>query len=503
MKKYFVALSAVVLGLGLCTADVDAARKETIEKGVYIGDVNISDMSIIDAKQAVLDYVEEQGEIEITLNAMNNNKISIPLSDLSITWINEDVVQEAAALGKTGNIVKRYKVLKDLEHENKVYDIQYDFDRTKLKEIIETDCAEFNVSAQDATLKREDGQFVIEPGVTGIVIDVDGSVNSVYKHLTEEWNGENTETDLVVAVDEPRGTEEELSKVKDVLGTFTTDYHTSGSNRSGNVANGAKLVNGTLLYPGDAFSMYETVSPFTEANGYFMAGSYLNGMVVDSLGGGICQVSTTLYNAVLLSELEVTERSNHSMIVTYVDPSADAAIAGTAKDFKFVNNLEHPIYIEGVTENKKVTFTIYGVETRPSNREVVYESKVLSKTVPEGEKVVADGGQPIGFVDVQSAHIGYVAELWKIVKEDGEEVSREQVNKSTYKASPRTATVGTASADPNASAAVNAAIATQNIGHVRNVIAAVNDPAQAAALAAQQAAQAAQQAAQNAQQPPQ
>lgn len=503
MKKYFVALSAVVLGLGLCTADVDAARKEMIEKGVYIGNVNVSDMSIIEAKQAVLDYVEEQGEIKVTLNAMNNNKISVPLSDLSITWINEDIVEEAATLGKKGNIVKRYKVLKDLEHENKVYDMEYDFDRTKLKEIIETDCAEFNVSAQDATLKRENGQFVIEPGVTGVVIDVDGSVNSVYKHLTEEWDGQDSETDLVVVVDEPRGTEEELSKIKDVLGTFTTDYHTSGANRSGNVANGARLVNGTLLYPGDAFSMYETVSPFTEKNGYYMAGSYLNGMVVDSLGGGICQVSTTLYNAVLLSELEVTERSNHSMIVTYVDPSADAAIAGTAKDFKFVNNLEHPIYIEGVTENKKVTFTIYGVETRPSNREVVYESKVLSKTVPEGEKVVADGGQPIGFVDVQSAHIGYVAELWKIVKEDGEEVSREQVNKSTYKASPRTATVGTASADPNASAAVNAAIATQNIGHVRNVIAAVNDPAQAAALAAQQAAQAAQQAAQNAQQPPQ
>ena len=139
------------------------------------------------------------------------------------------------------------------------------------------------------------------------------------------------------------------------------------------------------------------------------------------------------------------------------------------------------------------------METRPANREVVYESKIISKTVPEGEKVVADGGQPIGFIDVQSSHTGYVAELWKIVKEDGVEVSREQVNKSTYKPSPRTATVGTASADPNASAAVNAAIATQNIGHVKNVIAAVKDPAQAAALAAQQAAQAAQQAAQ---QPP-
>lgn len=502
MKKYFVALSTFVLCLGLFTTDADAARKETIENGVYIGEVNVSNMTIIEAKQAVLDYVEEQGEIEVTLNAMNNNKVSVPLSDLSITWINEDVVEEAAALGKQGNIVKRYKVLKDLEHENKVYDIEYDFDRTKLKEIIETDCAAFNVSAQDATLKREDGQFIIEPGVTGVMIDVDASVNAVYAHLTNEWNGENTETDLVVAVDEPRGTEEELSQVKDVLGTFTTDYHTSGSNRSGNVANGAKLVNGTLLYPGDSFSMYETVSPFTEANGYYLAGSYLNGLVVESLGGGICQVSTTLYNAVLLAELEVTERSNHSMIVTYVDPSADAAIAGTSKDFKFVNNLEHPIYIEGVTANKKITFTIYGVETRPSNREVVYESNVISKTVPEGEKVIADGGQPIGFIDVQSAHTGYVAELWKIVKEDGVEVSREKVNKSTYKATPRTATVGTASADPNATAAVNAAIASQSISHVRNVIAAVKDPAQAAAIAAQQQQEAAiaaqQQAAENA-----
>ena len=94
--------------------------------------------------------------------------------------------------------------------------------------------------------------------------------------------------------------------------------------------------------------------------------------MVDSLGGGICQVSTTLYNAVLLSELEVTERHNHSMIVTYVDPSADAAIAESAgKDFKFVNNTDHPIYIDGHCENKNITFTIYGVETRSAEREVI------------------------------------------------------------------------------------------------------------------------------------
>ena len=120
------------------------------------------------------------------------------------------------------------------------------------------------------------------------------------------------------------------------------------------MANGCSLINGTTLYPGEEFSTYKTVSPFSVANGYYMAGSYVSGKVVDSLGGGICQVSTTLYNAVLLAELEVTERYNHSMIVGYVDPSADAAIAeSSGKDFKFVNNTDAPIYIEGYTHDKQ------------------------------------------------------------------------------------------------------------------------------------------------------
>ena len=504
MRKYIIPLFAVfvsLLFLGGMEADA-ASGKDTIENNVFIGEVDVSGMTEQEAVSAVNEYVSSLKDSVITLNAMNNNQLSVSVGDFNISWSNEEVVEEALSIGKVGNIVQRYKALKDLEYEKEVLPITYDFDKEAISKIVEEDCAEFNVSAEDATLRRENGEFVIEPGQTGVVIDVAGSTSLIYDYLTTEWTGQDDAIDLQVAVEQPRGTEEELSKVKDVLGTFTTNYSSSGSNRSGNVANGCRLVNGTLLYPGDSFSMYETVSPFTTENGYFEAGSYLNGMVVDSLGGGICQVSTTLYNAVLKAELEVTERHNHSMIVTYVDPSADAAIAGTAKDFKFTNNLEHPIYIEGVTADKKITFTIYGVETRPSNREVSYVSEVVKKTAPEGEKVIADGGQPIGFINVQSAHTGYVAQLWKVVTVDGVEESRTQVNKSTYKMTPRTAVVGTASPDPNASAAVNAAIATQSIDHVRNVIAAVTtDPAQAAAqaaLAQQQAAIAQQQAAQQA-----
>ena len=148
------------------------------------------------------------------------------------------------------------------------------------------------------------------------------------------------------------------------------------------------------------------------------------------------------------------------MIVTYVDPAADAAIAEGIKDFKFANNTDAPIYIEGITENKRVTFNIYGEETRPENRTVKYVSQTLSTTDP-GQLLVADPSQPIGVRHVESAHWGYVAELYKHVYVDGVQQSVEKVNKSTYKPSPRTITYGVAG-DPGLSAELQAAVATQD-----------------------------------------
>ena len=231
--------------------------------------------------------------------------------------------------------------------------------------------------------------------------------------------------------------------------------------------------------------MLELITPFSVDNGYELAGSYLNGQVVNSLGGGICQVSTTLYKAVLAAELQVDERSNHSMIVSYVEPSEDAAISESGgKDFKFTNNKEYPIYIEGITSPEKtITFTIYGMEDRPSDRKVEYISEVLEKNVPPTEKIIPTG-DPVGYVNIQSVHVGYKARLWKVVTEGGVEVSREQVNSSSYAAVPRTASVGTATADPNVAAMIQQAIATGSIDHVKSVAGAI--AAQQAAIAAGQ-----------------
>jgi vancomycin resistance protein YoaR len=246
------------------------------------------------------------------------------------------------------------------------------------------------------------------------------------------------------------------------------------------VSNGCSKINGTVLYPGDEFSVYEAVSPFTQENGYELAGSYSNGTVVESFGGGICQVSTTLYNAVIRAELEVTMRYNHSMLVSYVPPSDDAAIAGTYKDMRFVNNTDSPIYIEGYCYNKTITFNIYGHETRASNRKISFESETLSQDAATLQFNL-DSGQGIGYWSVvQSAHLGTSARLWKVVTVDGVEESREIFNKSTYQASPKIITVGIAGITADQLATLNAAIATNDEATVRatvNALAAGTTPA--------------------------
>ena len=467
--------------------NVKATSPETIYKGIFVEEVDISGMTVQEATTRIHNYVDSLKETEIILKATGGNQSIVTVGELGLIWDNESIVDEACSYGKKGNIVQRYKAIKDLERENKVFTIEFEMDKATIEQLIAERCGTFDIEAKDAVLKRTEDSFVIEEGQTGLKLNAAESANTLYEFLKTSWDHKPVALDMVVEVENPRGTREELEKVKEVLGTYTTDFHTSGTARTANVINGCRLVNGATLYPGDTFSAYEHVNPFTEENGYYLAGSYLNGMVVESLGGGICQVSTTLYNAVLKAELDVAERFNHSMIVSYVPPSQDAAIAGTSKDFKFTNNTGHPIYIEGKTSSdKKITFTIYGVENRDPSRVVTYESEVLKTTQPEAERIIADVSLPVGSIDVQSAHIGYSAKLWKIVTENGVEVSRTEINKSNYQVSPRTATVGVSTPDPAVYNAMQAAIATGSIDHVKSIVAAYNAAQQQAAAAATQ-----------------
>ena len=241
-----------------------------------------------------------------------------------------------------------------------------------------------------------------------------------------------------------------------------------------NLKTGVEKLSNIVLMPGEVLSVEERTKPYTPENGYVMGGSYEGGRVVESYGGGLCQVSTTLYNAVIYAELEIVERYPHSMIVDYVSPSRDAAVAEGYLDFKFKNNYDTPIYIAGgIDETNQLYFKIYGKDTREEGRTVEYESEILSTEEP-GVTYEANSDLPLGSIQpVSSAHMGTEAMLWKVVYQNGEEVSREAFNNSSYQAADTISAVGIMSDNPDAVALVQNAIATQDEAQIYAAIAAV------------------------------
>ncbi|MGN0271323.1 MAG: VanW family protein [Lachnospiraceae bacterium] len=505
MKKrwsiFAVGIAAVVLVVGaIITVNVKAKEEEklVIPDRVYIGDVSVAGMTAEEASKAVEEYVEKLEDTPIKLEA-DGNSIDVTAKDLGVKWGNKEIAEKALNLGRTGNLITRYKEKKDLEKGDKVFSISYDIDKSKVKSLLKENESNLNQDAEDNGLTRENGEFVYVEGHDGIKIKIDESVTAIKSYMNQEWDGKETTIALEAKIVEPRGTEEELAQVQDLLGAYSTDFSSSAAGRAKNVKNGAAKINGTILYPGDEFSVHDAVTPFNEENGYALAGSYENGTTVETYGGGICQVSTTLYNAAIRAELGITERYAHSMIVNYVEPSMDAAISGEYKDLKFKNTTEAPIYIEGYTDGGIIHFNIYGKETREAGREVKFVSETISQTDP-GVQYVADGSLPIGTISTsQQAHTGKKAKLWKIVLVNGVEKSREEFNSSTYQASPKIVLVGTMSGNANAVAAINNAIATQDEATISAAAAANCDDAIAAAqaqAAAEAAAKAAQEAAQ-------
>lgn len=468
MKK----LNMIILAIVACVLVVGClgihAQAATINKGIYVDGMDISGMSADSAKQAVNDRVEAWSETTLTFVGATGNEFTISPAELGMSWINQGIVDEASQYGNAGNVWQRYKIAKDIERENINFKVDLSFDKTLISDMLESHKDELNQEEISVQLEKNADSVNVKSGQSGIFVD-ENAADVIYNYLVNEWDKADARIEVPSTVTEPQGSNGELTALKDIIGTYTTEYKKSSAARVKNVENGCRLITGATLYPGEQFSVLEHLVPFNKENGYELAGSYMNGLVVDTFGGGICQVSSTLYNAVLLAELQVDERKNHSMIVDYVPASGDAAITETSgKDFRFTNNKDFPIYIEGITTDEKtITFNIYGIENRPANREVSFRSEVLERNVPETESIVQDGSQPIGYTSVTSAHAGIKARFIKVVTVDGVVESEEVINNSSYKMVPRTLVVGVATDNPDAYNQLQAAIATGSIDQTR------------------------------------
>ncbi|MBP3702950.1 MAG: VanW family protein [Lachnospiraceae bacterium] len=441
-------LAILIIVAAICGISYQKVKLEEgkICEGVYVDSIALGGMTADEAKQAISDYVTSLTNRTVKVN-VKGNEVQTTLHELGFTSKDNQYVENAMKVGRTGNALSNYKEIKKAKSEKIVYELSYQLDDEKVKTFVDKQCSKYTKVAKNAGIKRENGVFIYTDSSPGQRVDANATMEALKKAILASGTEGDIQIDAVIIEDQPTVNKETASLCKDKLGTFSTNYSSGALDRSKNLANAARLIDGSVIYPGETFSVYKAIAPLEESNGYYAAPSYNNGEVVDSIGGGVCQVSTTLYNAVLRAEQEIVERYPHSMKVSYVELSMDAAIAGTYKDFKFKNITDAPLYISGIASNGTITFSVYGHETRSADREIRFESETTSTKEPGKDKVTYDETKPESYMAVtQQAHTGYTAKLWKIVKENGEE-TKTQINSSTYYPSPRYVVKGKKKAD--------------------------------------------------------
>ena len=448
-------------------------QNENIVSGVSIKGVDVSGLSTEEAKKTIQNYINENLPENINL-VHNDYQTSIPLSALNVNFDIDSAVEQAYAIGKSGNMFENsFTALKTWIDPTDI-ELTATLDEEQLRTALNDISSKLPDTVIESGYYIEGNNLIVTSGSEGNVVNVDQmctyikngisnltlknrtldiatvskqpseiNIEKIYNEIYKEpvdayytqdpfavYPSENG-LDFAISLDEAKDMllEEKSEYViplqtlypnvttnmigteafPDMLSTYSTRYSTRDRDRTTNLQLAASKINGTVLMPGETFSYNQVVGERTIAAGYKEAPIYVQGEVVDGLGGGICQITSTLYNAVLYANLEIVERSNHQFVPSYVSASRDATVVYGSIDFKFKNNRDYPIKLVCSVSGGIAKFDIYGLRT---NNE--YEVEISS------------------YVTGSTADSTY-SEAYRILKQNGQVVSTELLSKDTYK----------------------------------------------------------------------
>jgi vancomycin resistance protein YoaR len=279
--------------------------------------------------------------------------------------------------------------------------------------------------------------FTIYPEVEGVDFDIDEAKSMLLSEEEEQYT-------IKLTITKPKITTAQIGSeaFPDLLATYTTRYDATNTDRTTNLRIACQKINDTVVLPGETFSYNQPLGERTVAAGYKNAKVYENGEVVDGIGGGICQISSTLYNSVLMSNLEIIERRNHQFVTSYTPPGRDATVVYGMTDFKFKNTRDYAIKIKASISNGIATVSIYGIKSE-NEYEVSFSTKTIS-TIPYTVKYIEDNTIPVGTENVKQVGAnGAITETYIIKSLNGVVVSRELLSKDTYSAMQRIIVKGT------------------------------------------------------------
>lgn len=398
---------------------------------VKVESVDLSGKTKDEAKKILKEkYGQEVLKKKINIKTANQT-YSIDYNKLNARYNIDKAVEDAYDYGKKLDMFDKYKTIN--KQEGKAFKLKFDYDSKAVKDTIAAMEKDINVKPENARIEMgNSGAFKIIPDKKGAKLLSD----KLEKDILAQINGQLTGDSVIEAsIEELKAavTEDKLSSINGRISTYSTDFSTSIPQRCNNIALATKSINGTILMPGDTFSFNDTVGERTAARGYQEAGVIIGNKVESGLGGGICQVSGNLYNAMLRANIKATERTHHTIPSSYVPKGCDATVDYGNIDYKFTNTLQYPIYIEGYVQNKKLYFNIYSNSSLTKRTYEVYND--IYETI---QPTVVEKQDPNMYQDEvpkieQQPYPGYKVKVYRKVIENGTVVNTEVISDDFYK----------------------------------------------------------------------
>jgi vancomycin resistance protein YoaR len=430
MRKLLYISGGVAVALAATVFIAASRHQPAIEPNTFVGPVSVGGLLPAQARERVLHWWDQERHKELKLVMPGGREqYAASAADLGVE-LDETLLREMRTLnfwetlqvsvfGKTGrrDIQPRF-VLKDAPLES-------------LRDFVE----ERVDGPTPAKVFFRNGTFERQPETPGLTLDEQKLPEAI---LTALANGS---AEMPIAEAPKRVSDEALAAIAEVVSDFSTTFSEGKVARSDNIRLASRLIDGIVLAPGEQFSFNNVVGRRTAQAGFKVAGVYRNGRKEVDLGGGICQVSSTLYNAALLANLKIVKKQNHSMPVPYLPIGRDAAVDYNSIDLIFENSTPKPIALSAHLERGKVTFRILG------QKEPGLEVKIVTSGASSwgtGEKIVQDPSLPAGTRKViDSGSAGHAVNAFRVIYKNGAEVARESLGKSHYRGSPRLVAVGT------------------------------------------------------------
>lgn len=423
-------------------------NRDVIFPGVLVDGVSVGNMTIEEARAALAatepDLQNNPSPYSVTVSIGDQNW-QIDQTNVPAARNLGNVLEKAYAVGRTNNsdiqttqqTPFRQRVDQALALRNNPVDLDTEvtYDASAVRDVVDQITAYVTrdpINAQILTFDYKSRSFTFTDHQSGVRMDSDLLYNRIINALDQEQHGAVVTTNLTLIP--PAITKEKLESSFNLVAAYTTKT-TGEANRNNNIALACQAINGTALLPGETFSFNQTTGQRTVEKGYMEAGAIASGQSIEEVGGGICQVSSTLFNAVARADLEIVERSPHAWPSTYVNRGEDATVNWPNLDFQFRNNTEAPVFIITYYNDRKMSAEIWGL-TLGDGVTIELESKVIDKIEPPSEpKYVLNTELPYGTSQVKvKSRTGYVVETYKVWYQDGQEIRRELLHTSKYKA---------------------------------------------------------------------